>query len=130
MEWMLIGITLVLLVATFISLLHIKKIKEQSYSMINEFVGHMEQEHDELYQKVVAYMKEKESELNEKIQTLEQQLTANEVSATAKETSTTDQITQMYKQGFSTNQIAKLLQVNRGEVEFVVTLYRKSKGIE
>ena len=138
MEWVLYGLITLLLTGALIILFQIKKIKEQNteetYSMMNEFVNRMEKENDELYSKMITYIQSKEIKLNEKIQSLEGKINTNEVSRPEeKEPSNNDhktEITQMYKQGFSTNQIAKLLQVEQGKVELIINMYKKSKAIK
>ena len=137
MEWVLFGLITLLLTGALVILFQIKKIKEQdteeTYSMMNEFVNRMEKENDELYDKMVAYIQSKETKHNEKIQSLESKLNSYEVSPKEKEPSNNDhktEITQMYKQGFSTNQIAKLLQVEQGKVELIINVYKKSKAIK
>ena len=78
MEWILFGLITLLLIGALVILFQIKKIKEQdteeTYSMMNEFVSRMEKENDELYDKMVAYIQSKETKLNEKIQSLEEQI--------------------------------------------------------
>ena len=135
MEWVLFGLITLLLIGALVILFQIKKIKEQdteeTYSMMNEFVSRMEKENDELYDKMVAYIQSKETKLNEKIQSLEKQINTQETQPVEKKPTNNDhktEITQMYKQGFSTNQIAKLLQVEQGKVELIVNVYRKSKA--
>lgn len=137
MEWVLFGLIALLLTGSLVILFQIKKIKdhsaEETYGMMNEFVSRMETENDDLYTKMVNYIQWKETKLHEKIQSLERKLNAYEVSPEEKEPSNDDhktEITQMHKQGFSTIQIAKLLQVELGKVELIVNMYKKSKAIK
>ena len=137
MEWVLFGLITLLLTGALIILFQIKRIKEQNteetYSMMNEFVSRMEEENDELYSKMITYIQSKETKLNENIQSLEGKLNSFEVSPEEKEPTDNDhktEIKQMYKQGFSTNQIAKLLQVEQGKVELIINVYRKSKAVK
>ena len=137
MEWILFGLITLLLLGALVILFQIKKIKEQdteeTYSMMNEFVSRMEKENDELYDKMVAYIQSKETKLNEKIQSLEKQINTQDGEPIEKKPTINDhktEITQMHKQGFSTNQIAKLLQVEQGKVELIVNVYKKGKAIK
>ena len=137
MEWVLFGLITLLLTGALVILFQIKKIKEQNteetYSMMNEFVNRMEKENDELYSKMITYIQSKETKLNEKIQSLEKQINTQETQPEEKKPTKNDhktEITQMYKQGFSTNQIAKLLQVEQGKVELIISMYKKSKAIK
>lgn len=137
MEWVLFGLITLLLTGALVILSQIKKIKEQdteeAYSMMNEFVRRMEKENDELYSKMITYIQSKETKLNEKIQNLEKQINTQEAQPVEKKSTTNDhktEITQMYKQGFSTKQIAKLLLVEQGKVELIVNVYKKSKAIK
>jgi regulator of replication initiation timing len=128
MEWVLIGIILVLLIVT---LNQNKKLKEQTHSAMTEFASRMEQEHDELYNKMVAYTKLNESKLEDRIKALEDKLIIHETITENQKPDNSeqkDEITQMYKQGFSTDQITKILQVEQGKVELIINMYRKSKA--
>ena len=82
MEWVLFGIITLLLTGSLVILFQIKKIKEQSaeetYGMMNEFVSRMEKENDDLYAKMVDYIKWKESKLEGRIQSLEEKINAKE----------------------------------------------------
>ena len=126
MEWVLFGLIALLLTGSLVILFQIKKVKdhsaEETYGMMNEFVSRMEKENDDLYAKMVEYIQWKETKLEGRIQSLEEKINAKEPQPKEKKKpSNTDhktEITQMHKQGFSTTQIAKLLQVELGKVEF------------
>ncbi|MGI2328542.1 DUF6115 domain-containing protein [Planococcus sp. YIM B11945] len=161
MEWLLISLFLVLAILVNIrSFIGLSQLKEQREQMIEdkeaihqsmeEFVANLEKENDELYHKLVNYIKVKESGLEEKIRLLESKLgtesTAvssvselvpvkkmveapieiHEISAEQGH----EKIAQLHKQGFSPKQIAKVLHMDRGEVELAVNLYEKKKSYQ
>lgn len=112
-----------------------------------DFVGDVERENEELYAKLVAHINAKESNFENRIRLLEEKLAngtdsqemdrnglAGIESAEQPESlqfpinqSIGEKIEQLFKQGFSVKQIAKVLQVDRGEVELTVNLLEKKK---
>ncbi|WP_172371493.1 DUF6115 domain-containing protein [Sporosarcina jiandibaonis] len=134
MEWVLFGLITVLLTGSLVILFQIKKIKEHSaeetYGMMNEFVSKLEIENDELYNKMVAYIKWKETKLEERIQSLEEKIEPHPKEKKPSNTDHKTEITQMHKQGFSPTQISKLLQVELGKVELIINMYKKSIAIK
>lgn len=121
---------------------------ESLHQSMGEFVSNIEKENDELYHKLIDYIKEKESKLDERIRQLEEQQDTN-VKITPNMEHTTDnqsaeqqaiamnpignepetqKIPTLYKQGFSPKQIAKVLQMDHGEVELVINMLRKKEA--
>lgn len=107
------------------------------------FVNNLEKENDELYHKLVNFIKNKESKMDERIQILEENLDREFMSTPIIEPTTDNQddenqtssinsnsneqengkIRQLYKQGFSSKQIAKVLKLDHGEVEIIINMY-------
>lgn len=155
MEWLFAALLLVLAILVNVrSFFGISEIKQQRQQMIEEseaisqsmeeFVEKMEKENDELYHKLVNYIKVRDSAFDGKIQALEEKLGTSstveqsvielEAEEPVEETisDSTDQakIAQLYKQGFSASQIAKVLQIDRGAVELAINLYSKKKSYQ
>ena len=158
MEWLLIALTLLVIVVNIRSFIVLNQFKQQRAKMvedtdslhqsIGEFVSNLEKENDELYHKLIDYIKEKESKLDERIRRVEEQLD-NEVKITPNSEHTTDiqpaeqqamamdpignepetqKIPTLYKQGFSPKQIAKVLQMDHGKVELIINMLRKKES--
>ncbi|WP_255472917.1 hypothetical protein [Planomicrobium sp. CPCC 101079] len=160
MEWLLVAILLILAIYISIkSFVGMTEIKQQRQQMIEEsealsqsmedFVAKLEKENDELYHNLVNYIKVKESGLEQKIRNLEEKL--GELSAVSPASQTfvpedkvsggkeekvdhsmqeQEKIAQLYKQGFSAKQIAKVLQLEQGKVELAVNLYSRKKSYQ
>ena len=158
MEWLLIGLIILMILVNIRSFIVLNQFKQKRAQMLEdtdaihqsmaEFVTNLEKENDELYHKLVDYIKEKESKLDERIRLLEEQLDT-EVNRTPNMEYTTDnqddekqtiamnsivnekeneKIPTLFKQGFSPKQIAKVLQIDHGEVELVVNMLKKKES--
>jgi regulator of replication initiation timing len=157
MEWLLIGLIILVILVNIRSFIVLNQFKQKRAQMLEDtdaihqsmadFVTNLEKENDELYHKLVDYIKEKESKLDERIRLLEEQLDS-EVKRTPNMEHTTEQkddkqtiamnsivnekengkISTLFKQGFSPKQIAKVLQIDHGEVELVVNMLRKKES--
>jgi len=117
---------------------------EAIHQSMEEFVTNLEKENDELYNKLIDYIKVKESKLDERIQRLEEQLDSGINSAstsvhTIDKQQTNDinsnvdefeneKISKLYKQGFSPAQITKVLKMDQGEVELVINMVKKKQS--
>jgi len=158
MEWLLIGLTILVIVVNIRSFIVLNQFKLQRAQMVKdteslhqsmgEFVSNIEKENDELYHKLIDYIKEKESKLDERIRRVEQQLDTDvKISPNMEHTTDnqaaeqqaiamnpignepeTQKIPTLYKQGFSPKQIAKVLQMDHGEVELVINMLRKKES--
>lgn len=115
---------------------------------IEAFVTKVEKENEALYQKLVHHIKVKESALDERLRIVEEKLETNETSESVVEhpsdlkedlkqfdshqLSDKDQkeekISQLYKQGFSAKQIAKVLQMDYGKVELIINMFKKRQS--
>lgn len=124
------------------------KDSESLHQSMGEFVSNIEKENDELYHQLIDYIKEKESKLDERIRRVEQQLDTDvKISPNMEHTTDnrsaeqqaiamnptgnepeTQKIPTLYKQGFSPKQIAKVLQMDHGEVELVINMLRKKES--
>ena len=121
---------------------------ESLHQSMGEFVSNLEKENDELYHKLIEYIKEKESKLDERIRRVEEQLdTGVELAPNSEHTTDnqsseqqeiamnqtgnepeTQKIPTLYKQGFSPKQIAKVLQMDLGEVELIINMLIKKES--
>ena len=158
MEWLLIGLTILVIVVNIRSFIVLNQFKLQRAQMVKdteslhqsmgEFVSNIEKENDELYHKLIDYIKEKESKLDVRIRQLEEQKDielksppnmedAKENQVEEQQTAATNtlgnepetqKIPTLYKQGFSPKQIAKVLQMDHGEVELVINMLRKKEN--
>lgn len=130
MEWLLIAVSIGLLLLNVRLLLTAKKQRMDEdptgvHESMAEFVAQLEKENDELYDKLTSYIKDSESQLAERLERLEENLAA-ESAATPEEFSVeTEKILQLSRQGFSSKQIAKVLQTEYEKVELVVRMRNK-----
>lgn len=130
MEWLLIAVSIGLLLLNVRLLLTAKKQRMDEdptgvHESMAEFVAQLEKENDELYDKLTSYIKDSESQLAERLERLEKNLAA-ESAATPEEFSVeTEKILQLSRQGFSSKQIAKVLQTEYEKVELVVRMRNK-----
>lgn len=94
-----------------------------------EFVEAVEQENEALYDKLMDRLQETEAKLERlsgtQQETPEPQTALHLVSKPEVEVSRREKIRQLTKQGFSAAHIAKLLNVNIGEVEVAVQIEKK-----
>lgn len=134
MEWLLVAISIVLLLMNILLMRTVKKqhTDEDSarvHESMAEFVAQLEKENDELYDKLIAYIKDSEIHLTERIGGLEQNLAPGFEGAETPEKALveTEKIIQLSRQGFSSKQIAKVLQTDHGKVELVVKLNNKQQ---
>ena len=131
-EWLLIAIIILLLLMNIKLMLSVKKQQmdegpaEVQESMA-EFVAQLEKENDELYDKLIAYIKDNEAKLAERVERLERNASANfeEAEIPEKDSVETEKIVQLSKQGFSPKQIAKVLQMDYGKVELIINMNNK-----
>ncbi len=157
MEWLLIGLIILVILVNIRSFIVLNQFKQKRTQMLEdtdaihqsmaEFVTNLEKENDELYHKLVDYIKEKESKLDERIRLLEEQLDSEvkripNMEHTAEQNDDNQTIAMnsivneqengkiaiLFKQGFSPKQIAKVLQIDHGEVELVVNMLRKKES--
>lgn len=132
MELLLAAISIVLLLMNVLLMLTVKKQRVDEdptgvHESMAEFVTQLEKENDELYDKLIAYVKESEIHLMKRIESLEENFAPDSKGAEASEEVSveTEKIIQLSKQGFSTKQIAKVLQTDLGKVELVVKMNNK-----
>jgi len=133
MEWLLIAVSIGLLLVNIWLLLTAKKqrMDEDSagvHESMAEFVAQLEKENDELYDKLTSYIKDSESQLAGRIERLEKNLAAESEEAKEGATVETEKILQLSRQGFSSKQIAKVLQADFGKVELVIKMRNRQHG--
>lgn len=161
--WILIGISIVLNIVSLVvfmqhkKLYHVDKIDEVQaiQQSMEAFVTKMESENDELYQKLVYYIKAKRNAdderlraLEEKVRSFEEQLEVDGTSESMNDAFLDEQETrnlsnpplpstqnqeeervlQLFKQGFSPKQIAKVLQIDNGKVELIINMFKKRRN--
>ncbi|WP_394121042.1 DUF6115 domain-containing protein [Planococcus donghaensis] len=134
MELLLVAISIVLLLMNVLLMLTIKKERMDEdptgvHESMEEFVAQLEKENDELYDKLITYVKESEIGLTKRIESLEENLAPSFEGAEASEEVSveTEKIIQLSRQGFSTKQIAKVLQTDHGKVELVMKMKNKQQ---
>lgn len=158
MEWLLIGLIILVILVNIRSFMVLSQFKHQRTQLLEdteaihqsmeEFVTNLEEENDELYNKLIDYIKVKESKLDERIRLLEEQLDSGMMRASTSvhtidkqddEKQTNDmnsnvnefeneKISKLYKQGFSPSQITKVLKMDQGEVELVINILKKKQS--
>ncbi|MDQ0430689.1 hypothetical protein QOZ98_003568 [Planomicrobium stackebrandtii] len=134
MELLLVAISIVLLLMNVLLMLTVKKQRMDEgptgvHESMAEFVAQLEKENDELYDKLIAYVKESEIHLTKRIESLEGNFapSSKEIEIPEEASVETKKIIQLSRQGFSTKQIAKVLQTDHGKVELVVKMNHKQQ---
>lgn len=169
MEWLLIGLILLAIAVNMRSFIVLNQFQKQRKAMLEdaeavnsnmeEFVANLEKENDELYNRLVEHIAQKESRMEERMRELELKIgtgiaahTVDEVAAapeakkvkqkkTAKpaepeepeadpDLPENEKIEQLYKQGFSPAQIAKVVAAERGEIELIINMYKKKQSYQ
>lgn len=160
MEWLLIElIVLVLLlnIRAIIVLMRNRQIRQNLsedtaliHQGMEEFVGKLEKENEELYQKLADYIKVKEDKLEKRIRLLERKLAAEknaqpaglelpefdvaekqeEENLLVADETNHEKVSKLHKQGFAPKQIAKVLKMEHGEVELIVNMLKKKKSYQ
>lgn len=108
------------------------------YTKMEEFIGNMEKENEELFQNITNYIKVKESEFDEKFRSFEVekevleivQLESDLTPAKMEDGVEHEKVETLYKQGFSSLQIAKVLKIELGEVELIINMLKKKKSYQ
>lgn len=151
-NWILIAASILINIVSIVVLLKWKKLQNESQKMdnpeviqesIESFVAKIEKENDALYQKLVHYTKLKEAAVEVRLRALEEKMDAGGTNVSLveqpiedviqpKQPSDKDQeedkISQLYKQGFSPKQIAKVLQMDYGKVEVIINMLNKRQS--
>lgn len=160
LDWFLIAMIILVILVNIRSFLVLAELKQKRAQMkedldaihgsMEEFVTSVEKENDELYEKLVDYIRVKDSKLDERIRMLEEKLNTVTTDSSAQtfpleehddvkqvypEASAVndqenDKMLKLYKQGFSEKQIAKVLQIDLGEVELVLNMFRKKQSYQ
>ncbi|MCM3612013.1 hypothetical protein M4S82_12215 [Planococcus sp. MERTA32b] len=166
MEWLLIGLILLAIAVNMRSFIVLNQFQKQRKAMLEdaeavnsnmeEFVANLEKENDELYNRLVEHIAQKESRMEERMRELELKIgtgiavhTVDEVAAapeakkvkqkkTAKpaepeadpDLPENEKIEQLHKQGFSPAQIAKVVAAERGEIELIINMYKKKQSYQ
>ncbi|ANU14837.1 hypothetical protein B481_3522 [Planococcus halocryophilus Or1] len=135
MVWLLTAISIALLLMNVLLILTVIKQRldkdpERVHEKMAEFVAQLEQENNELYNKLTIYVKDRETQLLERVERLERNKVPvfEEMDTPEKSNMDPEKIIQLSRQGFSSKQIAKVLQADYGEVELVVNMNKKLHG--
>lgn len=166
MEWLLILLILLAIAVNIRSFIVLNQFQKQRKIMLEdaeavnssmeEFVANLENENDELYNKLVEHIAQKESRMEERIRELEQKIGNGAVALSAEpvteakkskaakqknvvkpaeteidpELPENEKIEQLHKQGFSTAQIAKVVTAERGEIELIINMFKKKQSYQ
>ena len=166
MEWLLIGLILLAIAVNIRSFMVLKQFQIQRKTMLEdaeavnssmeEFVENLEQENDELYNRLVEHIAQKESRMEERLRELEQKIgngvavvTPEPVPETKKpkaakhkvtpkpaepvvdpELPQNEKIEQLHKQGLLTAQISKVVAAERGEIELIINMFKKKQSYQ
>ncbi|RNF38739.1 DUF6115 domain-containing protein [Planococcus salinus] len=123
---------------------------ESAQHSMEQFIANVEKENDELYRELAGYIKGKEKKLEDRIRLLEEKMGSENPATVAADTEPSvetgtgenpalsveppvtgtkkERITQLHKQGFSPKQIARVLQVEHGEVELMINMFNKKQS--
>ncbi|MGE6368278.1 DUF6115 domain-containing protein [Planococcus kocurii] len=129
MEWLLIAVSMGLVLMNIRLMLivkkqHINNSSPEIHEKMAQFVAQLEEENNELYNKLTTYIKNSETQLVERVERLEQ-TKIEQIDSPEKSTVETEKIIQLSRQGFSSRQIAKVLHADFGEVELVLNMNNK-----
>ncbi|MGE6413305.1 DUF6115 domain-containing protein [Planococcus kocurii] len=129
MEWLLIAVSTGLVLMNIRLMLivkkqHINNSSPEIHEKMAQFVAQLEEENNELYNKLTTYIKNSETQLVERVERLEQ-TKIEQIDSPEKSTVETEKIIQLSRQGFSSRQIAKVLHADFGEVELVLNMNNK-----
>ncbi|WP_233786015.1 DUF6115 domain-containing protein [Planococcus halotolerans] len=166
MEWLLILLILLAIAVNIRSFIALNQFQKQRKIMLEdreavnssmeEFVANLEQENDELYNRLVEHIAQKESRMEKRIRELELKsdngivVESVDKLPVAPKTKTVKQkkmakpaepeidpklpenekIEQLHKQGFSPVQIAKVVAAERGEIELIINMYKKKQSYQ
>lgn len=166
MDWLLIGLILLAIAVNIRSIIVLNQFQKQRKAMLEDaeavhssmedFVANLEQENDELYNRLVEHIAQKESRMEERLRELEQRIgngpaaaaiepmpvapkgkaaKQNKVVTPAEpdidpELQENEKIEQLHKQGFSPAQIAKVVAAERGEIELIINMYKKKQSYQ
>lgn len=120
---------------------------ETIHQSIESFVDELEKENEVLYEKLLQYFKKKENEWEDRLQEIEVKYNALEDSTGQEQMTTQDssvekseqtelfqnknkdpkfqQALELYNQGFSADQVAKVLQIGKGEANLIINMIDK-----
>ena len=166
MEWLLILLILLAIAVNIRSFRALNQFQKQRKIMLEdaeavnssmeEFVANLEKENDELYNRLVEHIAQKESRMEERIRKLElgggngivvestDRVPVAPKTKTVKQNKTAkpaepeidpelpenEKIEQLHKQGFSPAQIAKVVAAERGEIELIINMYKKKQSYQ
>ncbi len=118
---------------------------DEIYIGMEEFVRTIEKENNYLFQNMTDYIKVKEQELEKRIRVIEgkqpfSELVPQEVEIDLpkledipfkeQEEAGSDKVETLYKQGFSSAQIAKVLKIELGQVELIINMLNLKKSYQ
>lgn len=156
--WILIGLSIFLNMIALVLILQGKQRKDRDKAnevqaiqqSMERFVTNMEKENEELYQQLAEYLKANQQSTDERIQLLEEKIRSLEEELEEEAFSETineafddqedlnqpnldlpqdeEKVLQLFKQGFSSNQIAKILQIDNGRIELIINLFKKRQS--
>ncbi len=156
--WILIGLSIFLNMIALVLILQGKQRKDRDKAnevqaiqqSMERFVANMEKENEELYQQLAEYLKANQQSTDERIQLLEEKIRSLEEKLEEEAFSETmneafddqeelnqpnldlpqdeEKVLQLFKQGFSSNQIAKILQIDNGRIELIINLFKKRQS--
>lgn len=120
---------------------------ETIHQSIESFVDELEKENEVLYEKLLQYFKKKENEWEDRLQEIEVKYNALEDSTGQEQMTTQEssvekseqtelfqnknkdpkfqQALELYNQGFSADQVAKVLQIGKGEANLIINMIDK-----
>lgn len=166
MEWLLILLILLAIVVNIRSFMALNQFQKQRKIMLEDaeavnssmeqFVANLEQENDELYNRLVEHIAQKENRMEKRMRELELKIGNGSIAQGAEPAPVTpktkagkqkkaakpaepavdpelpenEKIEQLHKQGFSPEQIAKVVTAERGEIELIINMYKKKQSYQ
>lgn len=149
MEWILIGLFILAILVNIRSFVLLNQVKQQKsrfdseaadiYRNLEIFTADIEEKNEELYKEFIAHIENKETHFNERMRKLEEKTTLRpaEVPAVDEDIDVLDdslednkKVETLHKQGFSPEQIAKVLRLELGKTELIVNMLNKKRSYQ
>lgn len=160
MEWLLIGLLVLVILVNIRSFILLNQLKQQKdrfdqdtadlYRNLEKFTADVEEKNNELYEGFIAHLGMQETNFNEKIRQLEERVASGSGNVSPEEPAAEQPLEQLsvdvtdsvagleenkkvetlFKQGFSAEQIAKVLRMEQGKTQVIVNMLDKKRSYQ
>ncbi|AQQ54114.1 hypothetical protein [Planococcus lenghuensis] len=149
MEWVLIGLFVLAILVNIRSFVLLNQLKQQKsrfdsetadiYRNLEMFTADIEEKNEELYKEFLVHIENKEAQFNERLLELEEKLGSqpNDAPVVDEDIASLDagfednkKVETLHKQGFSPEQIAKVLRLELGKTELIVNMLNRKRSYQ